>query len=152
MVATPGELHVGALDLAAGEVFFGIEVEADEPENDGNGLGVSPGVLDSVNVNNVLVDEFRVAQFQGIGGQQVVEVLVGDFGLGRHGNDRGWVPPIDSICGSGQWKVLRPPGRAHPRLSSGDRSNSFQPFVKIGDPIIIPGIEYLQKACGSFRW
>jgi hypothetical protein len=68
---------MGALDLAASEVLFEVEVEAYQPEDDGDGLCIGPGVLNRVCINDVLVDEFRVAQLERIKRQLVVEVLVG---------------------------------------------------------------------------
>jgi hypothetical protein len=71
-LAVLGELHVRPLHLAAGEVLFEVEIQADEAEDDADGLGIRTSMLDRVGVNDVLMDKGRVAELEGVEGQFVI--------------------------------------------------------------------------------
>ena len=71
-LAVLGELHMRPLHLAAGEVLFEVEIQADEAEDNADGLAVRTSTLDRVGVNDVLMDKGRVAELEGVEGQFVI--------------------------------------------------------------------------------
>ena len=71
------KLHVRALHLAPGEVFFEKEIQSDQSEDDGDGLAAVPCMLHRVGVDDVLVDELLIAELEGVESQLGVEILIG---------------------------------------------------------------------------
>lgn len=59
-----GELHVHTLNFAAGVPMHCRQVEPDKREYDTDRLGRAVGRLNSVCINDVLVDEFRISKAQ----------------------------------------------------------------------------------------
>jgi hypothetical protein len=71
-LAVLGELHMRPLHLAAGEVLFEVEIQADEAEDNADGLGIGTSLLDRIGVNDVLMDKGRVAKLEGVEGQVII--------------------------------------------------------------------------------
>ena len=75
-----GHAHVRELGLAAGELLFQMQVEADEAEGQLDGLGLPIGVLHGEGVDYVLMDERRITMRQRVGAEFVEGVQFGDHG------------------------------------------------------------------------
>lgn len=79
------QLHMSALYLATREVLLKIEVEANEPEHDGDRFGIGINVLHGVGIDDVLMNKLRITQFKRVKRKLVVEILVGKILAGQCG-------------------------------------------------------------------
>src|SRR5580704_7672559 len=68
----PGELHVYALDLPPGELSLHEEIQANEGKGQRDRLGLGVCVLRREGIDDVLVNERRIAMRQRVAAQFVV--------------------------------------------------------------------------------
>jgi hypothetical protein len=69
---------VGPLNLSPGESLLDMKVEAGQGKREIDRLGQAGGALRREGIDDVLMDEGRIAALQRIGAQLVVDVFFGD--------------------------------------------------------------------------
>jgi len=77
IAALASKSRVRPLHLSAGEALFEIEIQSDQSEDDGDRLAARAGMLHRVRINDVLMDELRIAEFERVESELGIEVLIG---------------------------------------------------------------------------
>ncbi len=73
----PGKLHVRELHLPSGEVLLQMEIKTDQAEHNGDRLASRAGMLHRERIHDVLMNEFPVAEPEGIERKLVEQILIG---------------------------------------------------------------------------